>query len=185
MKKIVFSLFASALTYSAHALPQGSSDRCKGENWAHIDNLLPERSKDGGYSPPLDPAKQKLEKASPDAILQSAVDHVLSFYDLCDQRVAGVGGWEDLIGTNLCERLALYNVFHDDVFSENADESSKKGRLMFDPEDLKFLQSIFKACRPTTQRWWNYPLVVHVSFKPTPEEYQEIGQKVGVKKKEN
>lgn len=185
MKKFAFSILTLALYGVANALPEGSPDRCKSENWAHVDDLLPERSKDGGYSPPLDPAKQKLAEVRPDVILQSAVDHLLSFYDLCGNRVAGVGGWEDLIGTNLCERLALYNLFHNDVFAEQSKNSSEKGRLMFNPEDLKFMQSVFKACRPTTQRWWDYPLVVHVSFKPTPEEYQEIGKKLGVKKNEN
>lgn len=158
------------------ALPEGSPTRCKKEDWAHVDNLLPDRSKEGGYPQPLDPAKQKLGEVTPGEMLQSVVDHLLTFYDLCGVPVAGRGGWEDAIGTDLCERLALYNLLHNEVLTEPIDGQKEYGRLMFALEDLSFLQSVFKACRPTSQRWWNYPLIQHVSFNPTPEEYKELGK---------
>lgn len=160
---------------------KGSPDRCKHEDWAQVDDLLPPRSEKGGYPHPLDPNTQKIAKITPAQILQSAVDHMLTFYDFCGQKVAGVGGWEDMIGTNLCERLALYDTTHEDILSK---ESEQKAYAHFPSKDLAFLRSIFKACRPTTTRWWNYPLISHVGFTPTETEYAHFRKVLNIPSQE-
>lgn len=167
---LILSFFLSLQDASALSL-KGSPDRCTKKNWSEIDDLLPPTWK---YpKDDMSEIKAKISKARPDVIFQSVVNHLLTYYDLCGQPVAGVGGWTDQIGTALCERLAAYNMIYDGLFSStnSGPEGAKK---MYSDEDLNFLQSVFKVCRPTTQRWWLYPLIVHVSFEPTSEEYDHF-----------
>ncbi|MBS0271655.1 MAG: hypothetical protein JSR85_03285 [Proteobacteria bacterium] len=171
--KIIFSfLFISLfITESLSATSyKGSPDRCKKEDWSQVDTLLPARNEDGAYPQPMNKITEKIEKITPQQMLQSVVDHLLTFNDFCGQMYAGRGGFEDRIGTDLCERMAAYNMTHDGVITN---EGGPKNSL-FSAEDLTFLRSVFKACRPTTVRWWDYPLVVHVNFQPTKEELAQI-----------
>lgn len=164
-------LFSEAL--SAISL-KGSPDRCKKENWSQIDTLLPARDANGVYPLPMDKNIQKIENVTPENILQSTVDHVLTFHDFCGQKYAGRGGYEDSIGTDLCERLAAYNFTHDGVLTNKEPTQLS----LFSGEDLTFLRAVFKACRPSIARWWNYPLMVHVSFQPTSEELANLRKSI-------
>ncbi|MBX9786666.1 MAG: hypothetical protein K2Y08_04950 [Alphaproteobacteria bacterium] len=156
MKKIIIlSLLFFWSANNVFAIPQPSPNRCKGENWWQIDTLLPDQS-DKNY---IQTIQSKQPVITDQQILQSAVDYILTIKDLCGQPVTGMGGWTDMLGTALCERLAYYNLTKAD-----APKSSMA------PDDLTFLQTAHKACRPTTQRWWNHNLILHVHFQPTEAE---------------
>lgn len=167
--KIIASLillsFAVSESLSAASF-KGSPDRCKKEDWSQVDTLLPARNENGAYSQPMNKITEKIGKITPQQMVQSVVDHLLTFNDFCGQMYAGRGGFEDRIGTDLCERMAAYDMTHDGVIA-NEDPAQKP---LFSAEDLAFLRSVFKACRPSANRWWDYPLIVHVNFQPTQAE---------------
>lgn len=170
MKLLTNTLFVLVLfIHNLEAFPiKGSPGRCKTDNWSFIDNFLPERSLNGGYSQNMNGIEQPISNISSVQMVQSVVDHVLTFIDLCGKPVAGVGGWEDGIGTNLCERLAVYNMTHKEILTQGGSSPS------LSPDELGLFKAVFKACRPSTTRYWNYPLIVHVSFQPTPDEYEHF-----------
>lgn len=169
MKKcILYSLLS--ILFSQHlsaAIPtKDSPDRCKekpgGAIILPVDTLLPE-----DYTKNIQTAVDNFKKVTPEQMLQSVVDHLLTFNDLCEQKVAGVGGWEDGIGTALCDRLYAYDLSHDGTLSADSTSASA---------DLKFLKTIFKACRISTFKYWNGPLLTHVTYQPTPEEKESINK---------
>lgn len=155
MKKTILLSLLFLCTTQAFAIPQPSSNRCKGENWWQIDTLLPDQN-DKNY---IQTIQSKQPVITDQEMLQSAVNYISTIKDLCGQPVAGMGGWTDMLGTALCERLAYYNLTKTDA-----------AKSSLAPEDLTFLQTAYKACRPTTQRWWNYNLILHVHFQPTASE---------------
>lgn len=159
-KTIIPSLLFLWTANEVCAIPQPSPNRCKEENWWQIDTLLPDQS-DKNY---IQTIQSKQPVITDQEMLQSAVNYILTIKDLCGQPVAGMGGWTDMLGTALCERLAYYNLTKAD---------SSKSSLA--PEDLTFLQTAYKACRPTIQRWWNYNLILHVHFQPTDAENTYFG----------
>lgn len=165
-KAIILPLLLLCATNETFAIPQPSPSRCKGENWWQIDTLLPDQN-DKNY---IQTIQSKQPVITDQQILQSAVDYILTIKDLCGQPVAGVGGWTDMLGTALCERLAYYDLGHNGVLA--AEEASKSSLV---PDDLTFLRTAYKACRPTTQRWWNYNLILHVHFQPTDTENTYFG----------
>lgn len=154
----------------------GSSHRCEGKEGGGIilpvDDLLPEHYTD---KVSMDKAFEKMSQVTPDQMLQSVVDHLLSYHDLCGERVAGVGGWEDGIGTALCERLGVFDATHDKILSEISSPPTSKNS----GSDLTFLKTVYKACRPSTNRYWNYSSLVHISYAPTPEESAYINKAMG------
>jgi len=169
VKNLVFYSFLSILlshSLSASIPTNGSPDRCKdkpeGMVILPVDNLLPE-----DYTKDIRASVESFKQITPERMLQSVVDHLLTFNDLCEQSVAGVGGWEDGIGTALCDRLYAYDLSHDGALSENSTKASP---------DLNFLKTVFKACRISTFRFWNGPLITHVSYQPTPEESDAINK---------
>ncbi len=170
MKILINMIFLTVVsTYQLQAFSiKGSPGRCKSQNWTLIDNLLPERSLNGGYSQHMTGIDQQIANISSVQMVQSVVDHVLTFFDFCGQPVAGAGGWEDAIGTNLCERVAVYNITHNNILTHDGKSSS------LSPDEMNLLKSVYRACRPSTDRYWNYPLIQHVSFQPTPEEYNQF-----------
>jgi hypothetical protein len=162
-KTIILSLLLLFSSTQVFAIPQPSTNRCKGENWWQIDTLLPDQN-DKNY---IQTIQSKQPVITDQEMLQSAVNYILTIKDLCGQPVAGVGGWTDMLGTALCERLAYYNLTKTDA---------SKSSLA--PDDLTFLQTAYKACRPTTQRWWNYSLILHVNFQPTDAETTYFGSAI-------
>lgn len=148
----------------------GRSHRCEGKEGGRIilpvDDLLPEHYPDATS---MHNAFEKMSQTTPDQILQSVVDHLLSYHDLCGEKVAGVGGWEDGIGTALCERLAAFDTTHDAMLSGIFSTSPSKNSVV-SSSDLTFLRTVYKACRLSTNRYWNYSSLVHISYAPTPEE---------------
>ena len=169
MKKLVFYSLLSVLlshTLSAAIPTKGSPDRCKAKSDGGIilpvDNLLPEN-----YTKDIQAAVDDFKKVTLKQMLQSVVDHLLTFNDLCGEKVAGVGGWEDGIGTALCDRLYAYDLSHDGALSADSTSASA---------DLKFLKTIFKACRISTFRFWNGPLITHVTYQPTAQEKESINK---------
>lgn len=175
-KAIILSLLFLYATNEAFSIPQPSSSRCRGENWWQIDTLLPDQN-DKNY---IQTIQSKQPVITDQEILQSTVNYIITIKDLCGQPVAGVGGWTDMLGTALCERLAYYDLGHDGILaSEEASKSSLTSN------DLTFLRTAYKTCRPTTQRWWNYNLILHVHFQPTDAETSYFGSVIDFNKHMN
>lgn len=153
------------------AIPMTASpDRCidKAEkNMIPIDDLLPPHYKEGRDTRKI---VEKFSSVTVERLLQSVVDHLYTYHDLCGRPVNGRGGWLDEIGIGLCERLAAFDLTHEKMLSEPASPSSA---------ELTFLQTVYKACRKSTTRYWNHPMIAHVGYEPTTEEYTVINQAVG------
>ncbi|OJW47793.1 MAG: hypothetical protein BGO67_09100 [Alphaproteobacteria bacterium 41-28] len=174
MKKILSYLIISSLF--SHAIcasipTKGSPDRCKDKNILPVDDLLPLT-----YRDPMDDgmkkAIEKMSQVTPERMIQSVVDHLFSYHDLCNEKVAGVGGWADGIGTALCERLIAFDITHEGMLSQT--------KSKIPSSDLTFLQTAYKTCRLSTERYWNYPSVAHISYNPTPEERAYLNKMTGL-----
>ena len=158
---------------------KGSPHRCQDKEDGGIilpvDDLLPAHYTDAASKRK---AIEKMRKITPNQMIQSVVDHLLSFHDLCGEEVAGVGGWTDGIGTALCERLGAFDMTHDTILS-GISPPPTDNTLSVSPSDLMFLQMVYKACRMSIDRYWNYPSVVHVNYQPTPQERIDIHKAMG------
>lgn len=175
MKKKVLHIAAFPLWIcsASAALPMtGSPDRCadKGEGSIilPVDNLLPQHYAEGED---MQKSVEKFSGITLERILQSVVDHLYTYHDLCGEKVAGVGGWTEGIGIALCERLAAFDITHARMLSEKPSLSPSS--------EVTFLRTVYKACRKSTDRYWNYPLIIHVSYKPTLEELGSINKAMG------
>ncbi|MEB3701675.1 hypothetical protein Bealeia1_00740 [Candidatus Bealeia paramacronuclearis] len=115
-------------------------------------------------------------KVTPARMIQSVVDHLYSYHDLCGVPGAGVGGFTDGIGTMLCERLAAFDVPHNHMLSEE-DEKTHSG---ISKSDLKFLKMAYQSCRISTQRFWDYPSIAHVNYVPTQAEVEYLNKAVNL-----
>ena len=155
---------------------KGSSQRCQGKEGDGIilpvDDLIPKQYTDAAS---MHTVIEKIRQITPDQMLQSVVDHLLSYHDLCGEKVTAVGGWEDGIGTALCERLGAFDATHDTILSGIPSPPISKNSAL-SSSDLTFLKTVYKACRPSTDRYWNYSSLVHVSYAPTPEETAYINK---------
>jgi len=174
---IISFLFSHAICASIPT--KGSPDRCKNKNILPVDDLLPLVYKDP-MSDEMKTAIEKMSQVTPERMIQSVVDHLLSYHDLCDEKVAGVGGWTDGIGTALCERLIAFDITHDGMLSQTSDRSPESKEPKVSSSDLTFLRTAYKTCRVSTERYWNYPSVAHVSYNPTPGERTYINKMIGL-----
>ena len=98
------------------------------------------------------------------------MDHLYTYHDLCGKPANGVGGWLDEIGIALCERLAAFDLTHERILSEASSPATS---------DVTFLRTVYQACRKSTTRYWNTPMIVHIAYMPTREEYTFINQALG------
>jgi len=171
--------FLFSHTICASIPTKGSPDRCKDKNILPVDDLLPLTYQDP-MSDGMKKAIEKMSQVTPERMIQSVVDHLLSYHDLCDEKVAGVGGWTDGIGTALFERLIAFDKTHDGMLSQISDRSPESKVPKVSSSDLVFLRTAFKTCRLSTERYWNYPSVAHISYNPRPEERTYINKMIGL-----
>lgn len=180
MRRIVVFSFLIAMIWETQgfALPKGSPNRCIETEWNgnhffkwNENSLLPPPSQ--YENSPAFYYEEKFKKVTPQEITQSVLDLMLTYYDNCGTPPAGAGSLEEFFGIRICEQLALYDMTHDSIFSNETSTDHKEASL-FSPDDLSFLKSVFKACRPSMRKAWWYPLIFHVSFEPTPEEYKQF-----------
>lgn len=172
-KKVLYSLasFLWISSLSASIPMKDSPHRCvdKGEkNITPVDDLLPAHSKEGRDTRE---AVEKFSKIPLKSILQSTVDHLYTYHDLCGRPVNGMGGWLDEIGIGLCERLAAFDLTHEKILSEMSSSVVSS--------DLTFLRTVYQACRKSTNRYWNHPSIVHVTYEPTHKEFTFINKAMG------
>ncbi|EKE09612.1 MAG: hypothetical protein ACD_16C00130G0017 [uncultured bacterium] len=185
MREIFFTISMMFAT-QVFALPEGSSDRCIDGQWNEKSllpapsqyELIPASAPSQYVLSPANYYAEQFKEVSPQEIIQSVVDLMLTFYDSCGVPPASTGSLEESFGIRICEQMALYDMTHDSIFSEIS--TDKKEESLFVPEDLSFLRSVFKTCRPSMRKAWWYPLIFHVSFEPTEEEYKQFGNALKV-----
>lgn len=183
MKKnrLLCGLLLLFLPYKAWGLipMKGSPNRCQSKESGGIilpvDDLLPEHYSDAAS---MHTAIEKMRKITPNQMIQSVVDHLLSYHDFCGEKVTAVGGWEDSIGTALCERIGSFDATHDTMLSGLLSSATNKSAEV-PQSDILFLQTVYKACRLSTDRYWNYPSLTHVSYQPSSEESAYINKAMG------
>lgn len=95
-----------------------------------------------------------------------------------------VGSCWNTTSTTICELVAALDVQVNGQIVGGMTTVGSSGNIPISEADLKLMKLIFSQCKPTNYQYWNWSMMLHVVYAPSPEADQEIRQGLGLAPKQ-
>ncbi len=92
----------------------------------------------------------------------------------------GTGSCHNDASLGVCDYVALVDIRLNGELGLGMTYSDKSAGFTITKKDLSLLNRIANSCKMTSYQYWNYPLLTHVKYAPSPEDNDWINKELEI-----
>lgn len=85
----------------------------------------------------------------------------------------------------ICAMTAGLDIRTEFAITAPGSKGMRGGELPIGQSDVELFRLIWRQCKPTTYQYWNYPMLVHVSYEPDQSSAERIRRALNIRSGED